>query len=248
MSSNAAVIITGVSQRLGFYCAKALTGFGYQVIGTYRNWDKNADNLRILEQMGVVLTQADFSSDQGIQSFIDYILHSQTALRAVVHNASSWSKEAEHRAQDQSVIEGLLSVHAIAPYRMNMAFTSLLNTGAGQAQQGKSDIIHITDYVVSSGSDHHIAYAASKAALDNMSKSFARHLAPLIKVNSIAPSLLMFNPGDDEAYRQKALSKSLMGIEPGPDVMAQTLQYLLTNPYLTGQTITLDGGRTVQQS
>jgi dihydromonapterin reductase/dihydrofolate reductase len=47
--------------------------------------------------------------------------------------------------------------------------------------------------VVERGSDKHIAYAASKAALDNMTRSFARKLAPEIKVNAIAPSLIMFN-------------------------------------------------------
>ena len=56
--------------------------------------------------------------------------------------------------------------------------------GTGHAA---SDIIHFTDYVVERGSDKHIAYAASKAALDNMTRSFARKLAPEVKVNSIAP-------------------------------------------------------------
>ncbi len=45
--------------------------------------------------------------------------------------------------------------------------------------------------------DKHIAYAASKAALDNVTRSFARKLAPEVKVNAIAPSLIMFNEGDD---------------------------------------------------
>jgi len=66
-----------------------------------------------------------------------------------------------------------------------------------------------------SDSKKHIAYAASKAALDNLTLSFASKFAPLVKVNSIAPALLMFQQGDDEAYRQKALQKSLLGIEPG---------------------------------
>ncbi len=65
------------------------------------------------------------------------------------------------------------------------------------------------------GSDKHIAYAASKAALDNMTRSFARKLAPDVKVNAIAPALIMFNTGDDEAYRQQALTKSLMQIAQG---------------------------------
>ncbi len=48
-----------------------------------------------------------------------------------------------------------------------------------------------------------------------MTRSFARKLAPEVKVNAIAPSLIMFNEGDDEAYRQQALDKSLMKIAPG---------------------------------
>ncbi|STI17699.1 putative short chain dehydrogenase [Escherichia coli] len=65
------------------------------------------------------------------------------------------------------------------------------------------------------GSDKHVAYAASKAALDNMTRSFARKLAPEVKVNSIAPSLILFNEHDDAEYRQQALNKSLMKTAPG---------------------------------
>ena len=64
--------------------------------------------------------------------------------------------------------------------------------------------------MVERGSDKHIAYAASKAALDNMTRSFARKLAPEVKVKSIAPSLILFNEHDDAEYRQQALNKSLM--------------------------------------
>lgn len=53
----------------------------------------------------------------------------------------------------------------------------------------------------------------------------------------------MFNAGDDEAYRAKALEKSALGIEPGPQAFYQSLRYLLDNPYLTGTTLTLNGGR-----
>jgi dihydromonapterin reductase/dihydrofolate reductase len=53
----------------------------------------------------------------------------------------------------------------------------------------------------------------------------------------------MFNEGDDEAYRTKALAKSALGIEPGPHAFYQSLRYLLDNPYVTGTTLTLNGGR-----
>ncbi len=110
----------------------------------------------------------------------------------------------------------MMQIHVHAPYLLNHALEDLLR-GHGHAA---SDIIHITDYVVERGSDKHIAYAASKAALDNMTRSFARKLAPEIKVNAIAPSLIMFNEGDDEAYRQQALDKSLMKIAPGEKRLA----------------------------
>ncbi len=53
-----------------------------------------------------------------------------------------------------------------------------------------------------------------------MTRSFARKLAPEVKVNAIAPSLIMFNEGDDEAYRQQALDKSLMKIAPAKKRLA----------------------------
>ena len=80
-----------------------------------------------------------------------------------------------------------------------------------------------------------LGYSASKAALANLTLSFSRLLAPKVKVNSLAPSLIMFNEGDSEAYREKTLKKSLRGIEPGVEVAVQTLQFLLDNPYITGR-------------
>ena len=98
-------------------------------------------------------------------------------------------------------------------------------------------------YVVRKGSANRPAYCASKAGLESLTLSFAARLAPRIKVNSIAPALLMFNDSDDAAYRSKTLAKSALGIEPGPQAFYQSLRYLLDNPYVTGTTLTLNGGR-----
>ncbi|ENL2988856.1 SDR family oxidoreductase, partial [Escherichia coli] len=100
-----------------------------------------------------------------------------------------------------------------------------------------------TDYVVERGSDKHVAYAASKAALDNMTRSFARKLAPEVKVNSIAPSLILFNEHDDAEYRQQALNKSLMKTAPGEKEVIDLVDYLLTSCFVTGRSFPLDGGR-----
>ncbi len=96
------------------------------------------------------------------------------------------------------------------------------------------------------GSANRVAYCASKAGLENMTLSFAAQFAPRIKVNTIAPALVMFHPDDDAAYRQKTLAKSVLGIEPGPQVIYQSLRYLLDNPYVTGTCLCVNGGRHVR--
>ena len=103
----------------------------------------------------------------------------------------------------------MMAVHVAAPYRINLGLADLLKAGA------PSDIVHLGDYVSGRGSKKHVAYAASKAAQDNLTLSFAAMLAPEVKVNSIAPALVLFNEHDDAAYREKTLRKSLMKREGG---------------------------------
>ncbi|EEQ5729399.1 dihydromonapterin reductase [Escherichia coli] len=137
------------------------------------------------------------------------------------------------------VLACMMQIHVNTPYLLNHALERLLR-GHGHAA---SDIIHFTDYVVERGSDKHVAYAASKAALDNMTRSFARKLAPEVKVNSIAPSLILFNEHDDAEYRQQALNKSLMKTAPGEKEVIDLVDYLLTSCFVTGRSFPLDGGR-----
>ena len=133
----------------------------------------------------------------------------------------------------------MMHIHAKVPYLLNLALTPLLQNAA----EPHSDIIHMTDYVVEKGSPNHIAYAASKAALDNMTRSFAARLAPKVKVNAIAPALMMFNHHDDASYRAKALQKSVMSVEPGTREVISGVKMILASRYITGRSLPLDGGR-----
>lgn len=130
-------------------------------------------------------------------------------------------------------------VHVSAPYLLNLALEPLLL--ASHAMH--ADIIHVGDYVSSRGSKKHIAYAASKAAQDNLTQSFASKLAPKVKVNSLAPALVLFNEDDDDDYRRKALDKSLMQREGGLDEFQHAIDFLLQSHYVTGRVLPMDGGR-----
>jgi dihydromonapterin reductase/dihydrofolate reductase len=234
-TSSAPILITGAGQRVGLHCARRLLEDGHRMIFTYRSERPGVQALRDLGAVGVL---ADFSSEAAILAFIDELKTHTDSLRAIVHNASEWLAETPDNEADAFV--RMVNVHMLAPYLINLHCADLLKRST------LADIVHISDDVTRKGSSKHIGYCASKAGLDSLTLSFAARYAPAIKVNGIAPALLLFNPDDDAAYRARALAKSALGIEPGSEVIYQSLRYLLDNPYVTGTTLTVNGGRHVK--
>ncbi len=233
-ATNAPILITGAGQRVGLHCAQRLLDDGHPVIFSYRSERPGVQTLR---ERGAIGVFADFSSEAGILAFIAELNTHTQRLRAIIHNASAWI--AETPDEESRAFTDMFSVHMLAPYLINLHCSPLL-------QPSPADIVHISDDVVRKGSRQHIAYCATKAGLDSLTLSFAAQFAPSIKVNGIAPAMVMFNEGDDAAYRAKVLAKSALGIEPGPEVIYQSVRYLLDNPYVTGTTLTVNGGRHIK--
>lgn len=234
-ATNAPILIPGAGQRVGLHCAERLLDEGQPVIFSYRS---ERPGVQALRERGAVGVFADFSTEAGILAFIAELNSHTQSLRAIIHNASAWVAEAP--GDESRAFTDMFSVHMLAPYLINLHCSPLLQRST------PADIVHISDDVVRKGSRQHIAYCATKAGLDSLTLSFAAQFAPLIKVNGIAPAMVMFNEGDDAAYRTKVLAKSALGIEPGPEVIYQSVRYLLDNPYVTGTTLTVNGGRHIK--
>ncbi|MCP2076279.1 UNVERIFIED_ORG: dihydromonapterin reductase/dihydrofolate reductase [Pseudomonas lini] len=234
-SATAPILITGAAQRVGLHCARRLLEDGQPVIATYRT---ERPGVQMLRDLGATMLFADLASEAGILGFIEQLKQHTDRLRAIVHNASAWLAEAP--GDEANAFNAMFGVHMLAPYLINLHCAELLQRST------PADIVHISDDVTRKGSSKHIAYCATKAGLESLTLSFAAKYAPGIKVNGIAPALLLFNPEDDAAYRAKALAKSALGIEPGSEVIYQSLRYLLDNPYVTGTTLTVNGGRHVK--
>ncbi|WP_036509173.1 MULTISPECIES: dihydromonapterin reductase [Nitrincola] len=231
------ILITGVGRRLGLALSTRLLEQGHRVIGTYRT---ETPVIEALRDLGMETYKIDFKSQLDVSDFIKAFKRKYVKLDALIHNASDWLPESETH-QHFETIEYMMQVHVNVPYVMNLELGALL-----QASDGIADIIHITDYVAEKGSQKHIAYAASKAALANMTLSFAQLLAPKVKVNAIAPALMLFNEADDDQYKAKARAKSIMQREGGAEEFIQAVEYLLASGYVTGRTLPLDGGRHIK--
>lgn len=235
VSSLRPVLITGAGRRIGLALALDFLAREQPVIISYRTRYPAIDEL---ERAGAQCLFADFSTNDGIKAFATALMQRCSSLRAIIHNASAWQAESPGVAHEDT-LAAMLQIHVTAPYLLNHLLEPLLR-GKGHAS---ADIIHFTDYVVERGSDKHIAYAASKAALDNLTRSFARKLAPEVKVNAIAPAMILFNEHDDAQYREAALNKSIMKIAPGEKEIVSLVHYLLESSYVTGRTHAVDGGR-----
>ncbi|USD28601.1 dihydromonapterin reductase [Pseudoalteromonas sp. SCSIO 43201] len=235
MSQAAApILITGGAQRIGLAMVHHFIARQQPVILTYRTRHQVIGEL---ETQGVTCIHADFDQPDTITKLTTDIRSRTNTLRAIIHNASSWDCEANN-PDYATLFDNMMRIHAKVPYLINQALGELL-----AADDAIGDVIHITDYVVEKGSPKHIAYAASKAALDNLTRSFAAKFAPKVKVNSIAPSLIIFNQDDSEQYKAKTLKKSIMGIEPGSKEVINSVEMILNSNYMTGRTIQIDGGR-----
>lgn len=231
------IIITGGAKRIGYALARYFLQQQKTVIISYRTHYREVDELITL---GAICLHADFSTDLGIEQFYEHVVTTLAELggkkiKALIHNASEWCSDKKTASDLGSALNAMMQIHVKTPYLLNILFQRHFDEQA--------DIIHFTDYVAEKGSDKHIAYAASKAALENLTLSFAKKLAPSIKVNAIAPALIMFNDHDDDEYKKKALAKSLMGVVPGEVEIIQAVQYLLDSQYVTGRTLHVDGGR-----
>ncbi len=233
--SREPILITGVGRRVGLRLALNFLARGTPIIGTYRT---ERPGLGELKDRGAELYRCDFNDETQLDGLVRWITARHARLRAVIHNASDWLPD-EHDVPIAEVMRRMMQVHVCAPYQRNLLLAPLLEA-SGSAH---SDIIHVGDYVSSRGSTNHIAYAASKAAQDNLTFSFSAKLGPKVKVNSLAPALVLFNDHDDESYRRKALDKSLMRREGGLDEFQHAIDYLLGSRYVTGRVLPLDGGR-----
>ncbi len=222
---NNPILITGASQRVGLELAIELAKAGHFVVNASRSIAHTPAHPNI------VSFQTDLLLAEDRMALVGYLKANYTGLRAVIHNASLWL--------DDSVdnLNTMFKLHMEAPYHLNHELAPLL------ARSEKSDIIHICDETSSRGSKSHIAYAATKAALQNMVLSFAEKLAPDIRVNAVLPGLLILKENSDEAYRSQTLKKALLEFEPGSRPLIDAVFYLLNTQYSTGSSVVVNGGR-----
>ncbi len=226
-------LVTGCGRRLGFYLCEQLVAAGWQVTGSYRS---ERPELARLRDLGVELVQADFALEGEVARLVT-VLGAHDDLALIIHNASAFEPQAAEPAAQLVQFEQFYRVHMAAPFQLNRALAPKL------AGNPNASIIHITDIYIHAPAPQFAAYVATKAGAHSLAMSFARELAPAVRVNTIEPGPILFLDEHGDAWRQQVLARTPLAREGGLEPIWQAVRLLMTNDYMTGASIRVDGGR-----
>ncbi|WP_421270829.1 SDR family oxidoreductase [Aeromonas taiwanensis] len=228
-------LVTGCGRRLGFYLCEQLVAAGWQVTGSYRSERPELAHLRAL---GVELVKADFAREGEVDGLIAALAPHQD-LALVIHNASAFEPQADEQSAQLAQFEQFYRVHMAAPFQLNRALAPRL------AQNANAGIIHVTDIYIHAPAPRFAAYVSTKAGAHSLAMSFARELAPAVRVNTIEPGPILFLDEHGDEWREQVLAKTPLAREGGLEPIWQAVQLLISNGYMTGASIRVDGGRSL---
>ena len=230
------VIVTGASRGIGNSIAKLLSKEDYQVIANYNKSEIEAKKLK--EEFGVDIFQADVSKREEVKALINYTINKYKKIDCIINNAGIDQVKMFVDITDQDweymIQNNLNSVFYMCqetiPYMVNRKEGSIINISSIWGQIGASCESH---------------YAATKAAIDAITKSLAKELGDSnIRVNSIAPGVIdteMNNNLSEEEKEDIIKEIPLKKIGKKEDI-AKCVKWLLEDEYVTGQVININGG------
>ncbi len=125
----------------------------------------------------------------------------------------------------------------------------LAQAAAEELRRRHGVIVNIADIHAERPMHGHLLYSAAKAGLVALTKGLAQEMAPQVRVNAVAPGVISWPEDEewqDEERRRKIVAHTLLKREGEPDDIARTVQFLIADaPYITGQVISVDGGRSI---
>ena len=239
------VLITGGARRVGAAIARRLHTAGANLVVHYRT--STADARALKSELGVaradsvVLVQGDLLKPANLAGLIKDAVKAFGRLDALVNNASSFYPTAMGEISEKAW-DDLVGTNLKVPLFLSQA-------AARELKKHHGAIVNILDIHADFPMKNYIVYTTAKGGLLALTRSLARELGPEVRVNGVAPGTILW-PDDeawkDELARQRIMNQTALKRIGEPDDIAKTVEFLLTNaPYITGQVIAVDGGRSV---
>jgi pteridine reductase len=237
------VLITGGARRVGAEIVRTLHGAGARVLVHHRDSapdaQRLADELNGVRPRSVAVAGAELLDPAAPERLVAAALHAFGRLDVLINNASTFypTPVGDITAAQW---DDLMGTNLKAPLFLSQAAASSL-----RAQRGL--IINIVDIHALRPLKTHVVYSVAKAGLAMLTRSLARELGPDIRVNGIAPGPVLWpeRPVGD-ALKREIIDKTALKRHGTPQDIARTALFLVKDaPYITGQIIAVDGGRSI---
>ena len=238
-------LVTGGAQRIGAAIVSTLHQAGYNTVIHYRHSRDQADalatTLNNLRAGSAVTMAADLDDAGAIRQLASQAVEAWGHINALVNSASGFYPTPVGSIGEQQWDE-LVGSNMKAPLFLSQALAPFL-------AQEQGAIVNIADIYAERPLPGHTVYCMAKAGNVMLTKSLARELAPKVRVNGVAPGAILWpdNGGaTDSLLQQKLLEKVPLARTGQAQDIADTVLFLLRDaPYITGQIIAVDGGRSV---
>jgi len=245
MSLAPVALITGGARRIGAEIACTLHAAGFNIAIHCRHSLKDANTLANKLNTARANSASVFSADLINKIEIDELAKALKKkwgrLDALINSASSfYPTPLKDASEDQW--DDLMGSNLKAPFFLAQAFAKSL-------QETRGCIINIADIHAERPLKHHAIYCAAKAGNIMLTKALARDLAPSVRVNGVAPGAIMWPESESELnadQQTEILQRIPLGRAGEPSDIARTVRFLICDaPYITGQILPVDGGRSV---
>jgi len=239
-----AALVTGGARRIGTAIARTLHDAGMDLVIHFRHSAAEArslaDELNDTRPNSVALVEGDLENSEDCATLAQQAIEAFGRMDALINNASAFFPTPIGEVTNDQW-ETLMGVNLKAPFFLSQACAKALAATHGA-------IINLTDIYAERPLPHHPVYSASKAGLVALTRSLAQELGPNVRVNAIAPGAIIWpESGDSEENQNEIIRRTPLGRLGEPQDIAGTVMFLLRDaPFITGQIINVDGGRSAR--
>lgn len=240
---NKVALVTGGGGGIGSAICRRLAAAGAQVIVNYHSNAAKAQAVAAtLAGDNHLVIQASVTDSDALTNMAQQVADHYGKLDLLVNNAGITRPvpHADLPGLDDALFDQIMQTNVRGAFACVRAFQDLLMAGAG------GTVINLSSIAGRTGVGSNVAYCASKAAMDSLTRSLARALAPQIRVVSVAPGWVWgeYAARMDEAYIQQQIDKTPLGRIAQPEDVAEAVLAVATQlTFSTGCIIPVDGGR-----
>ncbi|MBI2808035.1 MAG: SDR family oxidoreductase [Planctomycetes bacterium] len=243
--SRKVALVTGSATGIGRAAAIRFARAGMAVVVNYSRSEVEArETLGEIEKLGVpgLLCKANVADEAAVNAMVEACANELGGLDVLVNNAGTtrFIDHTDLHAATSEIWDEILGVNLKGTFFCCRAALPHLQKSGGS-------IVNVTSVAGLQGHGSSIPYAASKAAINCMTKSLARAFAPQVRVNAVAPGPVLTRWLDDHMeHVTRSLVNTPMGRAATPDDIADAVYFLaLGTDLMTGQVVVVDGGRTM---